>query len=63
MVSADRTLDQMTKVTMPWLLTQLFRQEFIHQLGAGLAFGRFHDLAYEEAEHGFLAGAVLLELL
>jgi hypothetical protein len=51
-----------TRVPVPHKLVQLLRQQFIDNLRAGLAFGGFHDLADEETEHGFLAGAVLLEL-
>lgn len=63
MVSADGTGDQMTKVTGLRLLAKLFGQEFIYQLRTGLAFGGLHHLAYEETQHGFFAGAVLLKLL
>ena len=41
------------------LLFQLLGQQFVHNLRAGLAFGGFHDLADEKAEHGGFSGAVL----
>jgi hypothetical protein len=51
-----------TRVSVPHKLVQLLRQQFVDDLRAGLAFGGLHDLADEETQHGFLAGAVLLEL-
>ena len=30
-------------------LNQLFRQQFVHHLGVGLALGQLHNLAHEEA--------------
>lgn len=43
-------------------LSELLGQQLVHDLGAGLALGGFHDLAYEEAEHRLLAGTILFEL-
>src|ERR1700741_3692644 len=37
-------------------------QPFVHNLRVGFAFGSLDDLAHEEAEERFLAGAILFEL-
>jgi len=52
--------ERRTGVSAPHLLCELLGQQFVHDLRAGLAFGSFHDLADEEAEHGGFAGAILL---
>jgi hypothetical protein len=51
--------ERRTGVSAPHVLCKLLGQEFIHDLRAGLAFGGFHDLADEEADHGRLSGTVL----
>lgn len=38
-------------------------QQFIHDLGAGLALGSLHDLSYKKSQDGLLACPVLLDLL
>jgi hypothetical protein len=60
--AADRACPELVEgsVRPTCLLSQFLCQQLIHQLRAGLAFGGFHDLPYEEAEHGGFSGAILL---
>src|ERR1035438_3302697 len=41
-----------------FLAFEFFRHYFVYQLGVGLAFGGFHDLSDEKAQHCLFSGAV-----